>query len=302
MIMKHFRKHLICTLVVALLVSVVPINSYAAQGSQPTGKQFFSIDGTKYSIEKNQGVIRVQELKKGKMTSSCTAFIDDGYMLYEKNAAMQGRKAVKDVIWLDSMIAEVNPSNNHVSRASIVPTWTTDSKYVYKPALVSIFPTKYKGHTAFFKYQNCGTNNKTRQINFTKGTAIPVVATTIGVIIAAVSYFASPALAAAITIDMISGVGLDVSANCLTKAFAPTLSVDVTSYKTKFVDTYGNGTGQIFIGERLKVADVESKRYNKSYYEGYAPQLSQNFGYTAFLNSFKGTFIKYPGVKAYTEY
>lgn len=299
--MRRLKRHLIGVLVMALVVSALPLSSYAAQGNQPTGKQFFTVKGTKYSIEKNQNMIRVEELKGGKAVNSCTAYMDDGYMLYEKNKTIKGAKSVTDVIWIDSMIKEINPTNSSVQRAPLVPVWTVDCKYVYKPTLVSLAPTKYMEHSAYLKFRNLGTKSVTRQINFAKGTAIPVMATTIGIIIGLVSYFAAPALAVAVTIDLIAGVGLDVSANRITNAFAPTLAVDATKYDTKFVDAFGNGTGQIFVGERLTVTDVESKRFNKSYYEGYVPQRSQNFGYAAFLNTFKGSFIKYPGLKSYIE-
>ena len=63
--MKHFRKHLICTLVVALLVSVVPLNSYAETQPAPviakssavnyyrffkTGETILKTDGTPLKV------------------------------------------------------------------------------------------------------------------------------------------------------------------------------------------------------------------------------------------------------------
>jgi len=300
--MKGLRKHLIGVLVAALLVSAVPASSYATQTTQPTGKQFFTIKGTRYSIEKSQGMVRVEELKKGKAVSSCTAYVDDGYMLSEvKNNSGDG-KAVTDVIWLDSIIKEVRPTSGTIRKSLIIKPWTLDGKYTYKPVQVSLNPTKYKQHTAYYMYQPITTKFVTRQINFAKGTSIPAIVVVIEVLIGLVCNIFAPPIGVAITIDLVSAIGLGVSGYCITQAYSPTLRVDATTYKAKFVDALGNSNGQTFSGERLTVTDQEDKRFNKSYYEGYAPQISQKFAYTAFLNTFKGGFIKYPGLKLYTEY
>lgn len=303
--MKNFRKHLICTLVVALLVSAVPVSSYAAQTSQPIGKQVFTIDGTRYSFEKNKDMIRVEELKSGKALSSCTAYYDDGYILSETRSANGNGKAVTDVIWLDSIIKDVKPNSSDIGtikKSSIIKPWTLDGKYVYNPVQVSTNPIKYKEHYAFFMYRPIKTKGVTRQINFAKGTSIPAIAVAIEVLVGLVCCIFAPPIAVAITIDLVSALGLGVSGYCITQAFAPTLSVDATTYDAKFVDALGRSSGQTLSGERLTVTDQESKRFNKSYYEGYAPQISHKFGYTAFLHTFTGKFIKYPGLKSYTEY
>ena len=234
-------------------------------------------------------------------TNSSLQSMESNTQLKNTKASASNR-AVTEVIWLDTMMKEIQPQNTNLKQASIVPIWTVGGKYVYQRTQISWKPLKYKEHTAYYMYQNWGTKSVTRQINFAKGTSIPVMTTTIGVVIGLVSYFAAPALAAALTIDIISGVGLEVSANRLTNAFSPTLGVNATRYDSKFVDSLGNGNNQTFAGEKITVTDVESKRFNKSYYEGCTPQISRDFSYTAFLNTFKGGYIKYPGLKSYTEY
>lgn len=292
---KAKRLFLIATSVI-LIVSAMPIATFASTSKPPTEEQRMNVDGIDYKMVVSGDRITVQQLDGDSVVNTATAYTNEGYVLYRDNTS---KRVQTSVFYIPEDLATSNQTLAAPS-ALVIPAWTKDGKYVYYPTKVSVLPTVYKEHTAYYQFRNMGTENTVRQIGLEKGIALTAVITIIAAMI-------SPLLTVGFTYAQQVAIGLATSGGAafvgglLTMALTPTVSVVVTNYDAMFVDAYGNGTGQIFHGAKITVNETYYHGYGDVFYEAYAPQLSQNFGLTAFLNTFRGNYISYPGVKLYTE-
>jgi hypothetical protein len=294
--MKHFRSYLAVALAIVIIVAAFPLSTHAAV--HPTE---VSINGTNYSISRDNQIIQVTASVKGKVVDNCTAYLNQGYMIYRDKRQSSSTARLSTVSWVSDIINSESPQKTSPRLASSVASFTKDGKYVYNPTQTKLFPKTYKSHTAYYWFQIVGTDDDARQLNIKKGTAVTEVIALLAAIIGAIATCGWGPVAAVAATSVISAGGATIANGLVSLTISPYVGVDVVNYESTFLDSAGNGSGSIFKGSKITVKTKGSRYYNQVFYEDYCPQVSQNFGLTAFLNTFKGSYIKYPGVSSYTE-
>ena len=299
--MKHARKYVAAVLSIIIAVAAFPTTTHAA-GIEGTDKSSnVTVDGINYSISQTDQTIKVTAREKGKIVDSCTAYLDQGYMLYKNKRTSKTSSTISSVSWLDDVMKESNPSKGSRMAAPAYTSWTKDGKYVYNPTQTSLFPKAYKSHTAYYWFRTVGTQDKPIKINVVKGMA---VSQAVALVVAAIAAVATCGMAAAevFAISFVFGESAGVIVDgVVNQTISPTVQVHITNYESKFTDASGASSGSTFKGSKIKVIGPASDYHSDVFYKQYCPQVSQKFGQTAFLNTFKGKFIKYPGVKYYVE-
>jgi hypothetical protein len=294
--MKHARKYVAAVLSIIIAVAAFPTTTHAA--NKPTE---VLIDGTNYSISKSNQTIQVTASVKGKVVDNCTAYLNQGYMIYKNKRQSSSTARLSTVSWVSDIIDCETSHKKNPQLASSLASFKKDGKYVYNPTLTKLFPKTYKSHTAYYWFQTVGTDDDARKLNIKKGTAVTEVITLLAVIIGAIATCGWGPVAAVAATSVISAGGATIANGLVSLTISPYVGVDVINYESTFLDSAGNGSGSIFKGSKITVKTKGSRYYNEVFYEDYCPQLSQKFGLTAFLNTFKGNYIKYPGLSSYTE-
>ena len=299
--MKHARKYLACILSIMIAVAAFPTTTHAAT-TNGTDESKVTIGGVDYSLTKTGQSIQVIAREKGKIIDSCTAYLDYGYLIYKNNRTMKSESSISTVSWLDDVVKEASPSKSIRMATATYSAWTRDGKYVFNPTQTSIYPKTFKNHTAYYWFRNVGSLGiDARKLNIKEGTAVTEVVALLAALIGAVATTGWALVAAVAVTGVISAGGGAIANGVVSRTISPTVGVTGTNYESKFLDGEGKGTGAVFKGSKVVVKTLGSKYYNEVFYEGYCPQVSSKFGLTAFLNTFKGNYIKYPGLRSYVE-
>lgn len=299
---KKINTIIIMALTFILAISALPISAYAEQSVGNSTQNSITIDGIKYSISKKEDSIQVSTYKNDKLQDRCISYPSQGYMIYKVYDSPDKGSAASTVTWLEDVIADEVSSNPLLNiTTNAYSTWTKDGKYVYNPTLISVMPNKYKNHTAYYWFRNIGTENTTRKLNIEKGTAVTQVVTLLVGILGTVATCGMSTVAALCVSGIITTAGGAVTEGIVSRTISPTVNVEAINYQAKFLDSSEEGTGTIFRGSKIIVKETKSNHFNEVYYEDYSPQRSQKFALTAYLNTFKGNYIKYPGLDYYVE-
>jgi hypothetical protein len=299
--MKHARKYLACILSIIIAVAAFPTTAHAASVSG-TDISNVTIGGVNYSLTQTSQSIQVTAREKGKIVDSCTAYLDRGYLIYKNNRTMKSGGSISTVSWLNDVVKEASPSTGIRMAAPTYTSWTRDGKYIFNPTQTSIYPKTFKNHTAYYWFRNVGTLGiDARKLNIKEGTAVTEVVALLAAIIGAVATTGWSLVAGLAVTGVISAGGGVIANGVVSRTISPIVGVTGTNYESKFLDAEGKGTGAVFKGSKVIVKTVGSKYYNEVFYEGYCPQISSKFGLMAFVNTFKGSYIKYPGVRSYVE-
>jgi hypothetical protein len=299
--MKHSKKYVAGVLSIMIAVAAFPITTHAGGKEGLNTTNSVTIDGTNYTISQTDQTIQVTAKEKGKTVDNCTAYLDQGYMVYKSERTSKPSSKISYVSWLDDAIKESSPSLSLMMATTASSSWIKDGKYVYYPTQTSIVPKVYKDHTAYYWYKNTGTGDEIRTLYLLKGMAVTQV---VALIAALVSTVATCGMTAAeiFIVALVMGGGSSIFAgSVVSRTISPTVKVLATNYEAKFTDASGAGNGVILQGSKVTVSDPKSNYYNKVFYEKYCPQVSQNFSQLAYLHTFKGTSIRYPGLKYYVE-
>lgn len=300
--MKQARRYLIVMLSIVIAVAAYPITSSAASAGARGTMTTVSIDGREYAIKQTEDVIQVTAYERGKIADSCTAYPKEGYMIYKNKKQYRNSPEGASVTWMCDVVKSNPPTPRAPQLATAAsPAWVRDAKYVYNPTLISVMPRKYKEHTAYYWFRNMGTDIEARTINIKKGTAVTEVVTIMIGIIATVATCGAATVAAIATTAIITSGGGLVTKSIVTNTISPSVGVLATNYESKFLNSSNKGIGAIFKGSKITVIQKNSKYYEQVFYEDYCPQRSAKFAFTAFLNTFSGQYLNYPGVKSYVE-
>ena len=299
--MKHAKKYLAGVLSVIIAVAAFPVTTHAAGTGGTDKSNSVTVDGVNYSISQTNQTVQVTARQKGKIIDSCTAYLDQGYMVCKSKETTKAGVTISSVSWLDELIKEAAPSQVSRMAAPAYSTWTKDGKYIYNPSLISMNPITYKEHTAYYWFKNVGTDDDVRTLYISKGTKITLV---VALITSLISTVATNGLTAPETFAVATALGIgsgELAKGIVARTISPTVKVWATNYESKFTDSSGAGVGTILHGSKIIVSDPESKYYKKVFYEKYCPQLSRNFDWPAYMYTFKGSYYRYPGLKSYVE-
>lgn len=289
--MKVVKIYLSLFLVVTFLSTII-FSSYNVEASSIKNNEDstnISIGGYTYQVEIKWDNIIVEEYSGDKLISTTTTSISTDKITRIDNSGNRDTINRSSIIQIDNY--DKNNKIDSISQKSKATNWKTYGKY--KISITKSGKKKY--HYALLKYYVTGIDNVSYTINAKKGQAVSYILTGL---VAGLS-FIIPASGGAVTVatvaksvlsSILSGFGVNVVSGIITKSFSDTVSSKATYYKTKYTTTSGSGPNGNYKGTRYKVLTKKSKYYDKTYYDGHAPQRYKVNTYTAWNNTYVGTY------------